>query len=140
MTPFSARPLGLAHDRAGHPLLGPQLDAARLELLRVLGDRRLRGNVVARPAHADLDQAAQLVLAHLDEARKLLEPFFYQWFAVGERVSVRAFSSIDGDVGPDCDPSRLTVVAVRRGEVTVEDTAGHYHVVSDRAVNPQRPH
>ena len=138
MNTIPSRPLGPARGRAGHPLLGPQLDAARLELSRVLGDERLRANVVARDRCADLEKAARMAMAHLDEVRVLLEPFFYQWFAVGEQVCVRSFSAIDGDVGPECDPSQVTVVAVRRGEVTVEDAAGHYHVVSERAVNPQR--
>lgn len=87
---------GLVVDRAGHRFLEPQLIAALSTLEFVLGDQRLRGQIVVEEPGVDLDAAAAVAIGHLEAARAVLAPFFWQSFAVGDVVDVVDVSETTG--------------------------------------------
>lgn len=72
----------------GHKLLDLQITVLLDHLKVYLSNPDMRAMIVIDEAGADLDAAAAVAGEHLEEARRLLAPFFVLEYAVGDLVDV----------------------------------------------------
>jgi len=85
--------MGCMAERAGDQLVDTQIAVLRDPIESYLREPYLRAKIVIDDPGADLDAAA--AVEPLEEARRLLAPFFVQQYAVGDLVDVIEFD--DGD-------------------------------------------
>ena len=132
--------MGCMAERVGHQLAASQLVVLRDQLESYLTVPRLRASIVADETGADLDAAVSAALTHLDEARRLLAPFFVQKYGLGDLVDVFAVNERTGEEFIELEAA--TVVEIR-GEgpfptTVVEDRGGDRLLIAGRVVRQAR--
>lgn len=127
-------------ERAGDRLASSQFDVLRWQIESYLTVPHLRASIVVDEPGADLDSAASAALTYIDEARRLLAPFFVQKYAVGDRVDV---VGLDERTGKELiELTDVAVVAigdeVPYPTTMVEDARGDQHRVGGHQIRKAR--